>query len=162
MRPPTGQASAGIQSQLFTQLQQQFNNQQLMEPNFPGNTGSEHHHHAAHHGMGNPLLQMQQQQQAPASQPNYGNLNYIADQLISQAAVAAATGQNPGGMLNSMGMQQTTSPLGFNNATSGGTSSSNTQQQTSSKQRVFTGTVTKTHDNFGFIDEEVFFQMRLE
>jgi hypothetical protein len=27
------------------------------------------------------------------------------------------------------------------------------------KQRVFTGTVTKIHDNFGFIDEEVFFQM---
>jgi hypothetical protein len=25
-------------------------------------------------------------------------------------------------------------------------------------QRVFTGTVTKLHDNFGFIDDEVFFQ----
>ncbi|CAL8126672.1 unnamed protein product [Orchesella dallaii] len=32
-------------------------------------------------------------------------------------------------------------------------------QNQQSKQRVFTGTVTKTHDNFGFIDEEVFFQM---
>lgn len=29
---------------------------------------------------------------------------------------------------------------------------------TSSKQRVFTGTVTKVHDNFGFVDEDVFFQ----
>lgn len=28
----------------------------------------------------------------------------------------------------------------------------------SSKQRVFTGTVTKVHDNFGFVDEDVFFQ----
>lgn len=28
------------------------------------------------------------------------------------------------------------------------------------KQRVFTGTVTKVHDNFGFVDEDVFFQMR--
>lgn len=28
------------------------------------------------------------------------------------------------------------------------------------KQRVFTGTVTKLHDNFGFVDEDVFFQMR--
>nr|ATX63074.1 apoptosis regulator protein 1 [Locusta migratoria] len=28
----------------------------------------------------------------------------------------------------------------------------------SPKQRVFTGTVTKVHDNFGFIDEDVFFQ----
>lgn len=30
----------------------------------------------------------------------------------------------------------------------------------SSKQRVFTGTVTKVHDNFGFVDEDVFFQSR--
>lgn len=30
----------------------------------------------------------------------------------------------------------------------------------SQKQRVFTGTVTKLHDNFGFIDEDVFFQSR--
>ncbi|EEZ98940.2 cell division cycle and apoptosis regulator protein 1 [Tribolium castaneum] len=27
------------------------------------------------------------------------------------------------------------------------------------KQRVFTGTVTKVHDNFGFVDEDVFFQI---
>jgi hypothetical protein len=27
------------------------------------------------------------------------------------------------------------------------------------KQRVFTGTVTKVHDNFGFVDEDVFFQV---
>lgn len=26
------------------------------------------------------------------------------------------------------------------------------------KQRVFTGTVTKVHDSFGFVDEDVFFQ----
>jgi len=28
------------------------------------------------------------------------------------------------------------------------------------QQRVFTGTVTKLHDNFGFVDEDVFFQTR--
>ena len=28
------------------------------------------------------------------------------------------------------------------------------------KQRVFSGTVTKTHENFGFIDDDVFFQTR--
>ena len=28
------------------------------------------------------------------------------------------------------------------------------------KQRVFTGSVTKLHDNFGFVDEDVFFQTR--
>lgn len=29
---------------------------------------------------------------------------------------------------------------------------------TNTKQRVFTGIVTKVHDNFGFVDEDVFFQ----
>lgn len=33
-------------------------------------------------------------------------------------------------------------------------------QNQQAKQRVFTGTVTKTHDDFGFIDEDVFFHMR--
>lgn len=32
------------------------------------------------------------------------------------------------------------------------------QQNNSTKQRVFMGTVTKVHDNFGFVDEDVFFQ----
>ena len=31
-------------------------------------------------------------------------------------------------------------------------------QQQAASQRVFTGTVTKLHDNFGFVDEDVFFQ----
>lgn len=34
------------------------------------------------------------------------------------------------------------------------------QQQHHPKQRVFTGTITKLHDNFGFVDEDVFFQKR--
>ncbi|GFT00938.1 cell division cycle and apoptosis regulator protein 1 [Nephila pilipes] len=33
------------------------------------------------------------------------------------------------------------------------------QQQHQYKQRVFTGTVTKLHENFGFVDEDVFFQI---
>ena len=33
-------------------------------------------------------------------------------------------------------------------------------QPSQTKQRVFTGTVTKLHDNFGFVDEDVFFQTR--
>ncbi|XP_052772614.1 cell division cycle and apoptosis regulator protein 1-like [Mya arenaria] len=32
------------------------------------------------------------------------------------------------------------------------------QQNQQPKQRVFTGSVTKLHDNFGFVDEDVFFQ----
>ncbi|CAG5106108.1 Similar to ccar1: Cell division cycle and apoptosis regulator protein 1 (Xenopus laevis) [Cotesia congregata] len=42
-----------------------------------------------------------------------------------------------------------------------GVSAQQVQQNVSSpstKQRVFTGTVTKVHDNFGFVDEDVFFQ----
>lgn len=38
-----------------------------------------------------------------------------------------------------------------------------TQQQhqaTTQQQRIFTGTVTKLHDNFGFVDDDVFFQMK--
>lgn len=33
------------------------------------------------------------------------------------------------------------------------------QQTVTKQQRVFTGTVTKLHDNFGFVDEDVFFQL---
>lgn len=32
------------------------------------------------------------------------------------------------------------------------------QPAAAATQRVFTGTVTKLHDNFGFVDEDVFFQ----
>lgn len=32
------------------------------------------------------------------------------------------------------------------------------QAAAAATQRVFTGTVTKLHDNFGFVDEDVFFQ----
>lgn len=45
-----------------------------------------------------------------------------------------------------------------------GVSAQQVQQNVSSpspKQRVFTGTVTKVHDNFGFVDEDVFFQTKL-
>lgn len=33
-------------------------------------------------------------------------------------------------------------------------------QQQPQKQRVFTGVVNKLHDTFGFVDEDVFFQLR--
>lgn len=52
---------------------------------------------------------------------------------------------------------------------SAGRNSNMSQQQQQStlaapsiqNQRVFTGIVTKVHDNFGFVDDDVFFQMRL-
>jgi hypothetical protein len=36
----------------------------------------------------------------------------------------------------------------------------NTSNPPQTKQRVFTGTITKLHENFGFIDGEIFFQMK--
>ena len=39
--------------------------------------------------------------------------------------------------------------------------SSHQQQSQPQKQRVFTGVVNKLHDTFGFVDEDVFFQLRL-
>lgn len=38
--------------------------------------------------------------------------------------------------------------------------SSHQQQTQPQKQRVFTGVVSKLHDTFGFVDEDVFFQLR--
>lgn len=38
--------------------------------------------------------------------------------------------------------------------------SSQQQQTQPQKQRVFTGVVNKLHDTFGFVDEDVFFQLR--
>lgn len=38
--------------------------------------------------------------------------------------------------------------------------SSHQQQAQPQKQRVFTGVVNKLHDTFGFVDEDVFFQLR--
>lgn len=40
--------------------------------------------------------------------------------------------------------------------------SSHQQQTQPQKQRVFTGVVNKLHDTFGFVDEDVFFQLRYE
>lgn len=54
---------------------------------------------------------------------------------------------------SSGGATQTGSLVGANQQTA---SSTNNAQ----KQRVFTGTVTKVQDNFGFVDDEVFFQTR--
>jgi len=38
--------------------------------------------------------------------------------------------------------------------------SSHQPQAQPQKQRVFTGVVNKLHDTFGFVDEDVFFQLR--
>uniref|UniRef100_A0A1B6DP60 SAP domain-containing protein n=2 Tax=Clastoptera arizonana TaxID=38151 RepID=A0A1B6DP60_9HEMI len=45
-----------------------------------------------------------------------------------------------------------------NNSVSNSSQSSTNNSGSTPKQRVFTGTVTKIQDNFGFVDEDVFFQ----
>ncbi|XP_049274247.1 cell division cycle and apoptosis regulator protein 1 isoform X2 [Rhipicephalus sanguineus] len=67
---------------------------------------------------------------------------------LSAASLAASGGASLG-----YGTTQAAAArlLGAAAATTGVTSPS-------TKQRVFTGTVTKLHDNFGFVDEDVFFQ----
>ena len=127
-----------IQPQLFNQLQ------------FAQADGSGFDHGAGGHIQ---LLQAPQQQQPPQS--NFP-LNFLTDQLMSQVST-----QSPN-LLGTMGLQGLAA--GFTTVqqniqqVSSTTQSSPSQQQP--KQRVFTGTVTKVMDTFGFIDEDVFFQMK--
>ena len=66
--------------------------------------------------------------------------------------------------LNSAAFQSNTT------AASNTSNASHTQQTTAhttnkppqTQRRVFSGTVTKLQDNFGFVDEDVFFQTRSE
>lgn len=100
------------------------------------------------------LLQTQQTQSFPVNLINE-QLGVGVSQLISPAAVSQSQMQGlPISMPSALSFPQT---IQVHAATPA--SQSNQPQSQQSKQRVFTGTVTKIHDNFGFIDEEVFFQM---
>lgn len=70
-----------------------------------------------------------------------------SNQIFQQ--VTAVSYPNPRA-LNPTAFQTQTVPQQQQANTGGG--------NTSTKQRVFTGIVTKVHDNFGFVDEDVFFQ----
>ena len=147
-----------LQPQLFGQIQ--FSQSAQNNPlGFPDQNTANHIQ----------LLQQQQHQQQ-----NFQNLNvnFLTEQLaaagvgqiISQAA--SVSNQNSQQNMPSISMQSLMTPmalttLSFPSIQVAQTSSAQQQQQQNNpaiKQRVFTGTVTKTHDNFGFIDDEVFFQ----
>lgn len=67
--------------------------------------------------------------------------------------------QQQAAMLPQPGIAMPTSLASANmGAISYPTLKSQQQQAAQPKQRVFTGAVTKLHDNFGFVDEDVFFQ----
>ncbi|XP_056147667.1 cell division cycle and apoptosis regulator protein 1 isoform X2 [Lampris incognitus] len=98
----------------------------------------------------------QQQQQQPPQQPPQQQLYNVPHQLpqpqqalISQPPVALPTSL-------SLSNPQQTAQITVSYPTP---RSSHQQQTQPQKQRVFTGVVNKLHDTFGFVDEDVFFQL---
>ncbi len=100
------------------------------------------------------LLQSQQTQSFPVNLINE-QLGVGVGQLISSATVSQGQMQGlPISMSSAL-----TFPQSIQVHAQTPPPQQNQGQNQQQKQRVFTGTVTKVHDNFGFIDEEVFFQM---
>ncbi|XP_024152756.1 cell division cycle and apoptosis regulator protein 1 isoform X2 [Oryzias melastigma] len=100
--------------------------------------------------------QQQQQQQQPPQQPPQQQLYSVPHQLpqpqqalLSQPPVALPTSL-------SLSNPQQTAQITVSYPTP---RSSHQQQTQPQKQRVFTGVVNKLHDTFGFVDEDVFFQL---
>jgi hypothetical protein len=156
----------GLQPQLFSQIQfsQSGQNNAL---GFPDQTAATH------------LQLLQQQQHQQQNFQNLQNVNFLSEQLaaagvgqmISQAASVSSQNSQQNMNMPNISMQNLMTPMALTTLSfpsiQVAQSQSNAQQQqqqqqqqssAAQKQRVFTGTVTKTHDNFGFIDDEVFFQ----
>ncbi|XP_016329352.1 cell division cycle and apoptosis regulator protein 1-like [Sinocyclocheilus anshuiensis] len=101
--------------------------------------------------------QQQQPPQAPPPQPPHQQTLYNVPHqlsqpqqaLLSQPAVALPTSL-------SLSNPQQTAQITVSYPTP---RSSHQQQTQPQKQRVFTGVVSKLHDTFGFVDEDVFFQL---
>ncbi|KAK7493304.1 hypothetical protein BaRGS_00015430 [Batillaria attramentaria] len=85
---------------------------------------------------------------AGASMPQTGLQTAAAGVALSQPGMAMPTTLGAG----------TTQVATVSYPTARATQATTTAAAANQKQRVFTGTVTKLHDNFGFIDEDVFFQ----
>ncbi|XP_020712429.2 cell division cycle and apoptosis regulator protein 1-like isoform X2 [Athalia rosae] len=112
---------------------------------------------------GQPMVQYQQQ-----TQQVYQQSLGLQQPNITMASMASLGSNLPSGIAGQLYPQVATvsypTPRALNtNAFQ--QSVANVAQQvqqnvsaTTTKQRVFTGTVTKVHDNFGFVDEDVFFQ----
>ncbi|XP_055874989.1 cell division cycle and apoptosis regulator protein 1-like [Biomphalaria glabrata] len=90
---------------------------------------------------------------------NQGQTQFAQQQIGPPANLQAA----PGALLSQPGLPMQPSLAG-NNAQVGAVSypikpPGNAAAVPNQKQRTFTGNVTKMHENFGFVDEEVFFQV---
>ncbi|OXB63879.1 hypothetical protein ASZ78_004174 [Callipepla squamata] len=108
-----------------------------------------------------PTIYTQQTALAAAGLTTQTPTNYQLTQtaaLQQQAAAAAAALQQPAVALPTSLSLSTPQPAAQITVSYPAPRSS--QQQTQpQKQRVFTGVVTKLHDTFGFVDEDVFFQL---
>jgi len=126
-------AAGSLQPQLFGQLQ------------FPQGSQSNPFDQNNHI-----LLQSQAQAQG------FQNLNvsFLSEQLAGVGQILSQANSNASNMQNLMTPMGMTS-LNFPSVPVGNVSQPGGSGQ--KQQRVFTGTVTKAHDNFGFIDDEVFF-----
>ncbi|XP_025837375.1 cell division cycle and apoptosis regulator protein 1 [Agrilus planipennis] len=114
------------------------------------------------------MVQLQQHQQVLQNAMNMQQQNInLGLQQLANTSVAVSAGltqqiaSNP--LFQQVGAVTYPNPRALNpsafqtqvvSAAAGVQSSNNS----STKQRVFTGTVTKVHDNFGFVDDDVFFQ----
>lgn len=146
-RGGVGNSSGGMVGQT-NPLQQQMLNQSAM-----GATG---------------MVQYQQQQQVfqtpmGLQQQNMGmGLQQIAASQSVPMNPAMTQQLNPNQLFSQVGAVTYPSPRALNQAAFqtniAGVGPVQNAQNNSTKQRVFTGTVTKVHDNFGFVDEDVFFQ----
>ncbi|KFO36936.1 Cell division cycle and apoptosis regulator protein 1 [Fukomys damarensis] len=108
-----------------------------------------------------PTLYTQQTALAAAGLTTQTPANYQLTQtaaLQQQAAAAAAALQQPAVALPTSLSLSTPQPAA-QITVSYPTPRSSQQQTQPQKQRVFTGVVTKLHDTFGFVDEDVFFQL---
>ncbi|XP_023244872.1 cell division cycle and apoptosis regulator protein 1 isoform X2 [Copidosoma floridanum] len=115
-------------------------------------------------GMGGqPMVQYQQ-----PNQQVYQQSLGLQQQNITMASMATISSNIPSGIAGQLYPQVATvsypTPRTLNTNAFTQSVAGVTQQvqqnvpPSSTKQRVFTGTVTKIHDNFGFVDEDVFFQ----
>ncbi|KAK3091306.1 hypothetical protein FSP39_018795 [Pinctada imbricata] len=137
-RQDFGQGTAVSLGANITQQQQVVSS--MMQPQVPANTV---------YGLGNAGPSM--------VQPQYTAQQLAAMGLQAQQQAAAALQQQQNQVLGQPGIAIPTT-LASNQVPAVSYPTPRAAQPPQPKQRVFTGTVTKLHDNFGFVDEDVFFQ----
>lgn len=101
----------------------------------------------------------QQTQSQSVYQPNLLQQQNMALGMQMQPNSVGMSTMNQGQMFSQTGVVSYPTPRALNpNAFPGSAIVGGQASNSSPKQRVFTGTVTKAHNDFGFVDEDVFFQ----